>query len=60
MPRTARRFSRTGFYHIMMRGINRERIFQSGEAKKQMLNILAEKISGSGIGIYAYIKEGCC
>ena len=54
MPRVARQFSRTGFYHIMMRGINRERIFQSGEAKKQMLDTLAEKIADSNIGIYAY------
>ncbi|MDD4570633.1 MAG: transposase [Tepidanaerobacteraceae bacterium] len=54
MPRVARQFSRTGFYHIMMRGINRESIFQSRETKKQMLDILAEKITNSDVGIYAY------
>lgn len=54
MPRVARQFSRTGFYHIMMRGINRENIFQSRETKKQMLDILAEKITNSDVGIYAY------
>jgi putative transposase len=54
MGRVARRISRTGFYHIMMRGINRERIYQSEEAKKQMLDILSEKVADSDVGIYAY------
>ena len=34
MPRAARQFSKTGFYHIMMRGINRERIFEKEAAKR--------------------------
>lgn len=54
MPRAARQFSRTGFYHIIMRGINRESIFCTREAKKQMLDILKEKVADNNIGIYAY------
>jgi len=54
MPRVARQFSTTGFYHIMMRGINRESIFKKEAAKKRMLNILAEKSKDCHVGIFAY------
>lgn len=54
MPRVPRQFSKTGFYHIMMRGLNRERIFEKVDAKKTMLNFLAEKVADSDVGIYAY------
>lgn len=54
MPRAARQFSKTGFYHIMMRGINRERIFEKEAAKKEMLHTLATKIRETDVGIYAY------
>lgn len=54
MPRVPRQFSRTGFYHIMMRGLNRERIFQKDQDKKKMLDTLIDKISDVDMGIYAY------
>ena len=54
MPRAARQFSKTGFYHIMMRGINRERIFEKEAAKKEILHILAVKVRETDVGIYAY------
>ena len=38
----------------MMRGLNRERIFEKVDAKKTMLNFLAEKVADSDVGIYAY------
>ena len=31
MPRQARKFSRTGIYHVMLRGINRQDIFEDNE-----------------------------
>ena len=31
MPRQARKKSRTGIYHIMIRGINRQTIFETDE-----------------------------
>lgn len=38
----------------MMRGLNRERIFESVDAKQQLLDILADKVAEGNIGIYAY------
>ena len=31
MPRQARKLSRTGVYHVMLRGINRQDIFEDDE-----------------------------
>ena len=33
MPRQARKESGTGIYHVMLRGINRQDIFEDAEAK---------------------------
>ena len=38
MPRSSRSKSRTGYYHIMLRGINRDRIFESDQEKDYFLN----------------------
>jgi len=54
LARVPRQFSKTGFYHVMMRGINREWIFEGVEAKEEMLNILEEKVADSHVAIYAY------
>lgn len=40
MPRTARAKSRTGIYHIMVRGINRQDIFHNDEDRKRYLDTL--------------------
>ena len=40
MPRTARLRSRTGIYHIMVRGINRQDIFRDDEDRKRYLDTL--------------------
>ena len=40
MPRQARQASGTGIYHVMMRGINHQNIFEEQEDYYQFLNSL--------------------
>ena len=40
MPRQARKLSRTGVYHVMLRGINRQDIFEEDEDYRQMTGCL--------------------
>ena len=40
MPRQARKLSRTGVYHVMLRGINRQDIFEDDEDYRQMTGCL--------------------
>ena len=40
MPRTARKISRTGFYHIIIRGVNKEIIFIDDKDKVMFLRLL--------------------
>jgi len=40
MPRLARQASGTGIYHVMMRGINHQNIFEEQEDYYQFLNTL--------------------
>ena len=68
MPRTARKKSKTGIYHIMLRGINRQRIFEDDEDYRRFLNSLKEFKDKCGYEIYGFclmsnhihllIKEG--
>ena len=39
MPRQARKESGTGIYHVMLRGINRQDIFEEAEDYMRMLNV---------------------
>ncbi len=54
MPRSARRISPTNYYHIMMRGNNREDIFAQKEEKRYFLNLLHKVATDQGLGIAAY------
>lgn len=54
MPRKARTRSSTGIYHIIMRGINRQIIFEDTEDYIQFLESLTRQKETSGIQIYAY------
>ena len=54
MPRGARKTSSTDIYHVMLRGINRQDIFEEDEDKKIFLWIIRECIKVSGCDIYAY------
>lgn len=42
MPRTARDQSATGIYHVMIRGINRQDIFDAPEDYRKFIETLAE------------------
>ncbi|MBY7145011.1 transposase [Virgibacillus sp. NKC19-3] len=54
MPRKARRPSRNGIYHIMLRGINRQTIFEDDEDKLRLLETIKRFKRISKIKIYAY------
>ena len=40
MPRQARKESSTGIFHVMMRGINHQNIFEDEEDNYQFINTL--------------------
>lgn len=54
MPRTERRKSKTGIYHVMMRGINKECIYQDNEDFNRFINILEQVKSISKFELYCY------
>ena len=54
MPRSARQKSSTDVYHVMMRGINRQEIFEDDEDFLKFLAILKECKGISEFEIYAY------
>lgn len=54
MPRTARRISKTGFYHIIIRGVNKENIFIDDEDKKKFLQLLKYYKAELNCKVYAY------
>ena len=68
MPRQGRIQSGTGVYHVMMRGINRQQIFESEEDNRHMLYILSNlhlqyspegtPLSSPTCTIYAYCLMG--
>jgi len=54
MPRTARKKSSTGIYHVILRGINKQRIFEDDEDNQQYLETIKKNKKNSGYEIYAY------
>ena len=40
MPREARKISRSGFYHVMIRGVNKEIIFRDDRDREMFLRLL--------------------
>ena len=42
MPRQARKKSKTGIYHIMLRGINQQQIFEDSEDFSKFLQVLKD------------------
>ena len=54
MPRQARRKSESGVYHIMLRGINKQVIFEDEEDVIKFLETLKKYKEISGYKIYAY------
>ena len=58
MPRQARKKSETGIYHIMLRGINQQQIFEDSEDYSKFLQVLKDCKAISEFEIYAYCLMG--
>lgn len=54
MPRTARKRSNTGTYHIMLRGINRQTIFENDADKNRFIVILSEYNKSEKFRVFGY------
>ena len=54
MPRIARQESDTLYYHVMTRGINKEKIFKTDNDKKKILKTLEVKLKDSECELIAY------
>ena len=54
MPRTARETSNTGIYHIILRGNNKQNVFNDDEDKIKFLYILKDVKELCGFSVYAY------
>jgi REP element-mobilizing transposase RayT len=54
MARTARNKGESGIYHVIVRGINRQEIFQDIEDRNIYLNRLKQYKEECGVGLYAY------
>ena len=58
MPRTARKKCESRIYHVMLRGINRQQIFEDGEDCRKFLSVLKDCKTVSGFKLYAYCIMG--
>ena len=54
MPRTVRKISKTGFYHIIIRGVNKTEIFIDDEDRKMFLHLLKYYSVELNCKIYTY------
>lgn len=54
MPRTARKKSESGIYHVIIRGINRQNIFADDEDRIRFLETLDRYREETGCELYAY------
>lgn len=54
MPRKSREMSSSGIYHIMLRGINRQDIFQDDEDMSKWIGTLGNYKSVCGYEVYGY------
>ena len=58
MPRQARKKSKTGIYHIMVRGTNRQTIFEDDEDYEKFIDTIRKVKEKSGFKIYGYCLMG--
>ena len=58
MPRAARKRSQTGIYHVMLRGINKQNIFEDEEDYSKFVQVLEHCKDISEYKIYAYCLMG--
>ena len=54
MPRLARKYLESNYFHITIQGINREYIFEDDNLKEAYLNILKKNLKETNINILAY------
>lgn len=54
MSRKPRELSKTGIYHIMLRGNDRQKVFKDQEDKDQFVEILLKRREKADFSIYAY------
>lgn len=54
MPRKAREKSETGIYHVVLRGSNKQLIFEEEEDSKRFLEIIFKYQDANSYSIYAY------
>ena len=54
MPRCARKQCEINIYHVMLRGINRQNIFEDAEDYGKMLRLLKEYQQVCGYSLFAY------
>lgn len=58
MPRQARKKSESGIYHIMLRGINKQQIFEDEEDFQKFIQVLKECKAVSEYKLFAYCLMG--
>lgn len=58
MPRQARKKSKTGIYHIMLRGINRQTIFEDAGDCLKFIETIKQNKEKSGFELYGYCLMG--
>lgn len=54
MPNKPRKVSHTGYYHVMARGINKEKTFNQPREKNRLKSILEEKVKHYAVEVHAY------
>lgn len=54
MPRQARKKSSSGIYHIMLRGINKQNIFEDNNDRKRFIDTIGYYKTISGYSLYGY------
>ena len=54
MPRTARRKSESNIYHVILRSINKQQLFEDDEDREKFLSVLWECKALSGFELFAY------
>lgn len=54
MPRKARQISSTGMYHVVIKGVNHEAIFEKDWQKKAIMDLLEKKFEEHEVELYCY------
>src|SRR6056297_3473731 len=54
MARKPRRKSETGIYHVMLRGINKQRIFEDKQDYQKFIDVIKKTKETSDFNLYSY------